>query len=323
MEKYRQFSDEQTGLSPLVPLWSNYRTPAWRRVVQVVGIPLVLLRILLLTLGLIWLLLASILVWPFQVVPTLQTLLQRLLFPLGCRCALFASGFYAPAHEPCDHRRLKIRPGPKVSVGGIGSDEIIVANTQSCFDVLYLGLFGINQFIFVGKNGDFVKPVGLLKAFFGSGFVGGADGEVLKKLPSGGSGAVAIFPEGTRTTGIAILPFAKGCEQATAIVGIRYSSHGAYTAHHTIGTSIATHLWWMMWNWTHAQYITGTWLPKAAATKAFSENTGDKEAFIRTLLCRLVPLSVEVQGEWIKRHVGFVEYWHTGGQKKDDARKRR
>eukprot|EP00397_Hematodinium_sp_SG-2012_P030493 GEMP01032302.1.p1 GENE.GEMP01032302.1~~GEMP01032302.1.p1 ORF type:complete len:322 (+),score=51.45 GEMP01032302.1:35-1000(+) len=312
MEKYRQFADEKTGLSPFVPLWSNYRMPLWRKIGQCIGLPVVLVRLALFIICVVYLLFASCLVVPLKIVPSIQVLLQRLLFPIGCRLALVALGFLGVHHDPADHRRLKIRPGPMLRVTGVSTNEVVLVNYQSCVDILYLGLFGINQFVFVNKEGALARPISLLRAFFAASHVGGIDNiPALKEFPSG---AVAIFPEGVRTTGIAILPFAKGAERATSICGLQYSAHGSYTAHHTIGTSVYAHLAWMLWNWTHAQEVRGTWLPNEAVKRAFKEQVGDKEAFIRTLLSRLVHRSVEVEGEWLKRHEGFVKYWRETQQ---------
>jgi len=319
MEKYRQFSDEKTALNPFVPLWSNYRMPLGRKIVQVLGCPIVLLRLLALLLSFLYLFVVSSLVSPFQFSSSLQFFLQRLLFPVGCRLALLALGFYSIYHDPADHRRLKIRPGQALCVTSLTSNEVIVANYQSCVDVLYLGLFGINQFVFVNKNGVLTQPISLVEAIFSAGTIGGSD--KLEKLAAL-SGPVAVFPEGVRTTGVAILPFTKEMPVTTCIAGLQYSTHGTYTAHHTVGTSVRYHLFWMIWNWTFAQSLRVTWLPREATRKALQEYSGEKNAFVRTLLSRLVHRSVEVEGEWLKRHTEFVKYWNETQKKQGYGKKK-
>lgn len=326
MEKYRQFGDGGTGVHPFTPNWSSHVTPFPLRLLKVILVPVVLVRLLVFAVAVLWLAIAELI---GMIIPigALRYPIYRMLNKIGCTFALLALGVFSFNDELADHRRLKLAPpkGSSSSPFDAKSGAVIIANHQGLTDVLILGLKMSPVFVFAASDGSPVK-FNIVGALIRS--------ASCKKEPALGKMAslqeiaaqakscwqqVVVFPEGSRTTGNAVLAWKSktfdgqdSFSADTCIVSIQYSKTGAYTPHHTVG-SMLQHLFWLCMSSHHTAKT--VWLPARDVAPALKgKPMAEQVALLRTLLVRMIKDAVEVS-VGAERHLEFMEFW-------DDAQKK-
>lgn len=249
---------------------------------------------------------------------------------VGCRLALFALGVFVTSETNADHRRLKLAM-PKTrgtTLSGAAHGSLILANQQSFVDVLYLGAVVCPTFVFVAADGS---PVvySLLGALSRAGSRRPVAApptkislpQIAKDVAAAWRGPVIVFPEGGRTNGSCVLAWNKGtfadvesfdAPIGTGLLSFDYSKSGAYTPHHTVGTTFR-HVFWMCMQPFHT--LKTVWLPAsevAAAVKG--KPAAEQISFLRTILVRMLPGAVEVEVGAAK-HVEFMGFWDASQRK--------
>eukprot|EP00928_Gymnodinium_smaydae_P032110 TRINITY_DN2333_c0_g4_i1.p1 TRINITY_DN2333_c0_g4~~TRINITY_DN2333_c0_g4_i1.p1 ORF type:complete len:340 (+),score=35.83 TRINITY_DN2333_c0_g4_i1:86-1105(+) len=323
MEKYRQFSDGGTGANPFVPPWSNYKASFAMRVAKLfVFLPLAAVRIGVFMLAVLWLLLTQVFC-SIIFIGILRRPIEKLLTFIGCAVALLALGVFATGDSLADHRRLKLPPSKKNSgsVFDATRGTIVIANQQGLADVLYLGMKMCPVFVFPASDGSPVQYtlVGALMRTSARRLAAPpAKTAMLKDIAERAKAAwqpVVVFPEGARTNGSCVLAWKPstfagvdsfGKSSSTALVSIEYSKSGAYTPHHTVGTSFR-HVAWMCMQPFHT--LKTVWLPANEVTSAVADKPmTEQTSLLRSLLVRMLPQAVEVDIAAAK-HVEFMGFW--------------
>lgn len=331
MEKFRQFADPGTGVNPFVPVWSNYRSPWWGKLLKfLIMLPVGLARLILLIFAFAWLLIASLLC---SVIPVgaVRYPLQRCFYFLGCRMALTGLGVLSVNTAAADHRRLKCRPPTTETSPGSDARHgvLICVNYQGFTDVLYYGMKVCPTFVFPASDGSPVA-YGLLGALRRacsqelSAPVGKSSSltDILSAAHAGWNGPVVLFAEGAKTNGSSVLVWKertfKGLSslekpQGTILSSVEYSKSGAYTPHHTIGGALV-HIWLLCYQPWHS--LTATWLSAAdVSTAVKGKELAEQVDLARTLVVRMVPnaVSVDVAAE---KHGEFLAYWYNSKSRK-------
>lgn len=348
MEKYRQFSDETKGVNPFVPLWVNNKLSGAQTAFRyLVLYPFVMpIRCLLLMFGVTWLLLSWVLITPVAAIFGLLgpaergadfLLLQpvtRFLFFVGCRCCLYALGFlwidygsYVPA------QRLKMRVNgkkPEKAADNPGL-RLLLCNSQSTIDILYLGLFGYNKFVFA-VEGRLTHCFGLIPALLSrSGKIDPPPPRRTINLKNE-IGDVVIFPEPGKTNGTCILPleglpadFAAWAPAVSAgqigCVTLQYPSNSwnAYGTTQTIHDGIWGHLLKVMKEPRHC--VTSVWLSSTLVGLNLAPG-GPFRNTVRGWLATMpspVLHEVNVRGTELKP---FFLYWRETQSKKYSPQKK-
>lgn len=336
MEKYRQFGDGGTGVNPFVPTWSHYKLSIPLRLVKgVVMVPVSMARLALFVIALVWLAMAELLCGLIPI-GALRYPVYRLTTYFGCVAALFALGIVPIGDTPADHRRLKIAPpkqaGARVFDAAMGA--LVVANQQGVTDVLYLCMKLCPAFVFPASNGA-PTECSLIGALRRAGARRLAlppaqtaqIRSIMENARSSWRGPVVVFPEGARTNGSCVLAWKSktfdGLAVAekpleAALVAIEYSKAGAYTPHHTVGTTFR-HVFWLCFQPWHS--VKSVWLPASDVTTATKgKSPAEQIALLRTVLVRMVPGAVEVEVA-ADKHAEFMAYWDASQRKKYTQKK--
>lgn len=334
MEKYRPFADPGTGVNPFVPPWSHYKAPLIAKAVKgLVMLPVALLRLTLFSVAMVWLLLAEFIC---MLIPLgfLRYPVYRIFSYIGCGIALLALGVFPTGDEIADYRRLKIPP-PKTGGAQVFNASrgcLILVNQQGLTDVLLLGMKVCPTFVFPASDGSPVR-YSLLGALRRAGARRQAAppkqptklSDIADAAKSGWCGPVAVFPEGARTNGSCVLSWKprtfQGMESfekpvGAAIMSVTYSKTGAYTAHHTVGTTFKHILWLCCQPW---QTVTTVWLPPSdvsasVKTLAAGKPLPEVTALLRTLMVRMIKDSVEVE-VGADKHMDFMAFWDASQKK--------
>lgn len=330
MEKYRQFGDGGTGVHPFTPNWSSHRTPLVLRLLKVLFVPVALLRMLLFAVAVLWLALAE-LIGMLIPIGFIRYPIYRALTWVGCLVALLALGIISFNDEIADHRRLKLAP-PKVSskLFDARAGALIFVNHQGLTDVLLLGLKMSPIFVFPASDGTVVKFTllgALRRAASCEKETPPAPAATLEEISTKAKSAwqaVAVFPEGSRTIGNAVLAWkAKtfegvqlGSKVDTALLSIQYTKTGAYTPHHTVGTGLR-HIFWLCMSMPHTAKT--VWLSSSDVAAALKGKPGETEQAVprdvlRTLLVRMIKDAVEVQ-VGADTHLEFMAFWNDTSRK--------
>lgn len=326
MEKYRQFGDGGTGVHPFVPLWSHHRSPLLLRLVKVLVVPIALVRLLWFAVAVLWLALTEALCMLIPI-GALRYPIYRVLTYLGCFNALLALGIVSSSDELADYRRLKLVP-PKTSGAKVFDAKrgaLIFVNHQGLTDVLLVALKVCPVFVFAANDGtpvQFSLLGALRRATSSKKEVAPPNAPTLEEIAAKAKAAwqpVAVFPEGTRTVGNAVLPWkentfagSKAVAADTAIMSIQYSKTGAYTPHQTVGTG-PSHLFWLCMSLPHTAAT--IWLPASDVSIALKgKPIAEQVAQLRTLLCRMIKEAVLVD-VGVDTHLEFMAYWNDSHKK--------
>jgi hypothetical protein len=335
MEKYRQFADARTGVNPFVPVWSiNYKPSLLMKAAKVlIFFPLSLIRLGVFMVAMIWLVLSSCSV---GLIPLgfIRRPIERILLYIGCKVALTALGVLPLSDSLADNRRLKLaafKSPASSSFSDASYGTLIIVNQQGITDVLYLCMKLCPTFVFVAADGAPVE-LSLIAALMRASARRPATPPVpkesletiTKRARSRWGGPVVIFPEGARTNGAAILKWSSstfaGWESlgsldkpiGTALLTIEYSKGGAYTPHHTVGTTFR-HIFWLCMQPFHT--LRTVWLPAAEVAAAVkSKACNEQIAMLRTLLARMLPEAVETEVD-AKTHLQFMGFWDASRKK--------
>lgn len=286
-------------------------------------LPVALLRLSLFMAAVLWLALTQLLCMliPIGIV---RRPFQRFFTFVGCSIALFALGVLTTSESLADHRRLKL-PASKTGGGKVFDAKhgaLVFVNQQGLTDVLYLGMRLCPVFVFTASDGTPVQ-LSLLGALMRAGArrpAAPADKqESLKDMAtrasSGWHGPVVVFAEGARTTGLCVLAWRASTFTGMtsfekpfgpAVLSIEYSKTGAYTPHHTVGTSFR-HVFWLCLQPYHT--LKSVWLPETEVAAAIRGKTlQEQTSLLRTLLVRMIPGACEVDVA-APRHVDFMAFW--------------
>jgi hypothetical protein len=242
-------------------------------------------------------------------------------------------GILTTSETLADHRRLKL-PAPKSGIGRMFNAQhgaLVIVNQQGLSDILYLGMRLCPVFVFPASDGTPVEH-SLIGALVRAGArrqaapAGRTETleSIAKRARSGWRGPVVVFAEGARTTGVCVLSWRPATfagmssfesPVGTALMSIEYSKTGAYTPHHTVGTSFR-HIFWLCLQPYHT--LRSVWLPASQVGPAIGgKSFEDQTALLRTLLVRMIPGAVEVEVA-APRHVDFMAMW---GRKGSQSRK--
>lgn len=213
---------------------------------------------------------------------------------------------------------------PKTSDGGVFDAArgcIVIVNQQGIADVLYLGMKLSPLFVFAAADGTPVQSslIGALMRAGGRRPAAASPGlPTLKELAQRAKTnwqPLVVFAEGARTNGNSVLAFRAatftGMDSldkpvGAALLGITYSKTGAYTPHHTVGTSFR-HLFWMCMQPFHT--LSSVWLPSMEVASAVKgKPMSEQITFLRALLVRMIPGAVEVEVT-APRHLDFIAFW--------------
>jgi len=248
--------------------------------------------------------------------------IYRALTWMGCFVALLALGIISFNDEIADHRRLKLAPpkGAEAKSFNARRGALIIVNHQGLTDVLLLGLKMSPVFVFPASDGTVVKFTllgALRRAASCQKETPPAQAASLEEIVAKAKSAfqqVAVFPEGSRTIGNAVLAWkAKTFEGVgsfsadTALLSIQYTKTGAYTPHHTVGTWL-WHTFWLCMSMPHTAKT--VWLPSADVAVALKGKPMTEQiALLRTVLCRMIKDAVEVE-VGAERHLEFMACWN-------------
>lgn len=337
MEKYRQFTDEKTGLNPFTPHWSSYKRGTGFKVMKLLIMgPIFLIRLVLFLIGLLWLFLSDVII-KILFVSFLQDLIGCILIPIGSYLMLFALGVLRVETAMADIRRLKMmrrnqprRPDtPNVKTVHQQVD-VVVCNFQSVVDVLYFGRYGYNSFSFMGGNGELQPPVSLFSALTGAAnkvppTPTSQLGEYNHKTSVGLK--TVIFAEPHKTNGTCILPFKlpnmRMDNTRISCAHIKYSVDGAYTCHQTTTDSFVKHSFDLMYQFY--QSMTVTWVGKDDVAYNSKADKDDMEypQQLRLWVARMgVPEMTEVNN-YKSNHRDFLDYWVATQGKGYSVRKKK
>lgn len=334
MEKFRQFGDGGTGVNPFVPVWSNYKAYAVVRAVKyMVMAPIAVLRLGFFMLAMCWLLVAEG-VDKFVPIKFIRSPINQLLVWIGARQALVAVGILTPfctTEQLADYRRLKLAP-PKDAADLDTFDAeggcLVICNMQSLVDVLFLAMKLCPTFVFPAADGTPVR-LSVLAALSRAG------ARRLEQAPASPQklaaiveearakwrGPVVLFAEGTRTNGSGVLVWKpktfEGVDfeklpDGVALAALEYNKTGAYTPHHTVGTTFR-HLFWMCMQPWHT--VKGTWLCAKPTLEAIKGKPhAEQVALLRSVLTRMITGAVEVDVA-ADKHTEFMGYWDASQRK--------
>jgi 1-acyl-sn-glycerol-3-phosphate acyltransferase len=333
MEKYRQFADPGTGINPFVPPWSHYKLTIPGRAAKMLLIPAALLRLSVFMVAMVWIALSQLVC---QLLPAgiVRRPFQRILQGIGCFVALLGLGVINLSQDVADHRRLKLAAPKKAWGAALAATPgmLVFVNQQSLVDILYLGMKLSPTFVFVASDGSPVE-FSLLGAIARAGArrppAPLAKPQSLEQIACSAQSwwqPVVVFPEGARTNGSCVLSW-KATTFAgmtsfdkpvgAAVLSMEYSKTGAYTPHHTVGTTFR-HLFWICMQPYHT--LRTVWLPASAVADANKDKPmPEKIAFLRTLLARMIRTdvgghAVEVEVTAAK-HMDFMAFWDASKKK--------
>lgn len=224
MEKFSKWRDPATGIAPfLYPLPAStdtLPTPLTLLAAPVTWTLAAVRTVLILALLLVNFVLVEIIFSVCLVAPPLYAVLSRVTSAVSSRCCLAILGFVWIPVERVSLRRTGRSPPPLVFAPGKG--DIIVANSSSICDLLYLSFRYNPTFLLpVSSTGSKSsasssakitswRRVSLLTAIFSCGSLPERSerGESLEVASKAARGPVVIFPEGTTSNNRALLKFA-------------------------------------------------------------------------------------------------------------------